>query len=513
RWLAATGKRIRPVAPRSPEGDPWPSGLEPDLVDVELGIARTMPARGEQPAVKEIERLYLDMVRAARRTIYVENQYFTAPRVAAALAERLAEPDGPEVILVLRLLSNGWLEEATMHVLRTRLIAQLRAADVHGRLQVYCPHVPGLAPDCCLNVHAKLMIVDDRLLRIGSANLCNRSLAMDAECDVVLEARGEARIADVIRNFRDRLVAEHLDVPREALQRKIRETGSLREAIEALRCEHRSLRPLERVPSYPEAFLAAATIGDPEEPISLPWLEEDRRAPGTSAADRPAWGHLVAFTAFVAALLAAWRFTPLANVITPENVVGYAREFGSRPWAPALVMLAYTPACFLMFPRPLITLAGVIAFGPWLGFVYALVGIVASSVVTYYVGRAMRRDMVRRLAGPKLDRMIDVLRKNGLLAMTLLRLVPVAPFAVEGIVAGAVRIRLSHLAIGTAIGMLPGTLAATVFGEQIETALTGGGMNWWIVAGCAAALALGIFAVQRWFARMARREARGPAPR
>jgi uncharacterized membrane protein YdjX (TVP38/TMEM64 family) len=89
--------------------------------------------------------------------------------------------------------------------------------------------------------------------------------------------------------------------------------------------------------------------------------------------------------------------------------------------------------------------------------------------------------------------------------MTLLRLVPVAPFFVEGVVAGAVRLKLWHLLAGTAIGMLPGTLAATVFGDQIQTALSGGGINWWLVGGCVAALAVGVVAVKRWFSRMARR--------
>ena len=138
------------------------------------------------------------------------------------------------------------------------------------------------------------------------------------------------------------------------------------------------------------------------------------------------------------------------------------------------VMALFTPACLVMFPRPLITLAAVIAFGPWLGFAYSLAGIVVSSVVTYYIGRRMRRDTVRRLAGEKLDRMAEVLKKHGLLAMTLLRLVPLAPFAIESIVAGAIHMRVWHVALGTAIGLIPGTLATTIFGDQIETALSGG---------------------------------------
>ena len=152
------------------------AGLEPDLTDVDVGIARTLPPRGELPAVREVEKLYLDMIAAARRTIYIENQYFTAPRIAAALEKRLAEPDGPEVVLVLRLLSHGWLEEATMHVLRTRLIRRLRQVDRFGRFRVYYPHMPGLAEGACIDVHSKLMIVDDdvRAHRLGQPRAAAR---------------------------------------------------------------------------------------------------------------------------------------------------------------------------------------------------------------------------------------------------------------------------------------------------------------------------------------------------
>ena len=74
---------------------------------MEVGIARTAPPSGERPAIKEVEKLYLDMIAAAKKTLYIENQYFTAPRIADALEKRLQEPDGPEVLLVLRLLSHG----------------------------------------------------------------------------------------------------------------------------------------------------------------------------------------------------------------------------------------------------------------------------------------------------------------------------------------------------------------------------------------------------------------------
>ena len=68
------------------------------------------------------------------------------------------------------------------------------------------------------------------------------------------------------------------------------------------------------------------------------------------------------------------------------------------------------------------------------------------------LGQKLDRDTVRRVAGAKLNGILQVLRRRGLLAMTALRLVPLAPFAVEGVVAGAVRVKLWDFMIGTAIG-------------------------------------------------------------
>jgi len=508
RWHAATGQKLRPLGVRPDrEDDPWPPSFTPELQSVEVGIARTAPPRGELPAIKEVEKLYLDMIAAAEKSLYIENQYFTAPRIAAALEKRLGEPNGPEIVLVLRLLSHGWLEEHTMHVLRTRLIERLRKADRYGRFRVYYPHVPGLTEGCCLDVHSKAMVVDERVLRIGSSNLCNRSLGLDTEADVAIEARGRPQVANVIRRFRDRLLAEHLGVPLEKVRVEIERTGSLHGAIKTLMHEGRSLRELATLPEWPEAIVNVAAVADPDEPIALDALLVDRHHDGEETPlEKPQWIQLGMIGALVLGLMALWRWTPLAHTVSAETVIRWAEDFGNLWWAPLLVMALYTPACLVMFPRPLITLAAVIAFGPWLGFGYALVGICASAVVTYYIGRRMKRDTVRRLAGPKLDRMIDVLKKYGLLAMTLLRLVPIAPFAVESIVAGAIHMRLRDVIIGTAVGLLPGTLATTIFGDAIETALTGAGeVNWWLVGIAVGLLGGGIIAVKRWFMHMSRR--------
>jgi phosphatidylserine/phosphatidylglycerophosphate/cardiolipin synthase-like enzyme/uncharacterized membrane protein YdjX (TVP38/TMEM64 family) len=495
RWHLATGRKLR--ASRS-SADLWPSSFAPQFEDASIALSRTCPPREPRPAVREVERLYLDTIAAAKRYICIENQYFTAHAVGEALAARLAEPEGPEIIVVLRLLSHGWLEELTMQNLRRNLIDRLQKADHARRFHVYYPFIDGLETGTCIDVHSKVLIVDDEWLRVGSANISNRSMGLDTECDLTLEAGGRKDLVKGIRACRDRLLAEHVGVPPEKLAREIAAQGSISAAIDRLGTPARALRRLENS-TVSEAVVSLASIVDPEQPVSIDNLvgQFAPRAPVRLRGTR--WLKIAMTVLIVTGLTAMWQFTPVSETFSPTRVTAWAEEFAGRPWAPLIVLVAFTPAAIVMFPRPLITLFAVVAFGPWLGFAYAMAGILISALFTYWVGTRMDRSTVRRLAGPKLSRILDVLRRRGLMALTALRLVPLAPFTIEGIVAGAIRIRLRDFTLGTALGMLPGTLAATVFGDQLEIALRDPGeVNLWIVGGVTVALITATLLVRRW---------------
>jgi phospholipase D1/2 len=265
RWACATGRTLKPA---NASGDPWPAHLPVDFEGVALGIACTSPAYAGAQEVKQVEALYLDMIARAREYIYIENQYFTSQKIAEALAKRLAEPEGPEIVLVTRALSHGWLEEATMQRLRTRHVRELRAADTHGRFHACCPFVAGLCEGMCVDCHSKVMIVDDEWFRIGSSNISNRSMGIDTECDVVIAAQGNAAVRETIRKYRDRLLAEHLGESEETLKAELARSASLIKAIRGLGGENRRLSTLE-APEIPEGLLTMAAIGDPEKPISF----------------------------------------------------------------------------------------------------------------------------------------------------------------------------------------------------------------------------------------------------
>ncbi len=268
RWQAATGKHLP-----APQGDHdcWPGPLAPTFETVRLGIARTRPKMTDAEPIHEIEAMYLDLIARAERWIYAESQYFASRRIAHAIARRLSEDDGPEVVIINPISAEGWLEPIAMDSARARLVEALRRIDTRGRFRLYHPVT---AEGGEIYVHAKVMVVDDRILRVGSSNFNNRSLRLDTECDVVLDdAQQESgAIAAKIDYLRNDLIAEHLGVTSDQVAARLEETGSLIATIEALRATApgRSLRPFE-LPELNgiEEWLADNEILDPEGPEAI----------------------------------------------------------------------------------------------------------------------------------------------------------------------------------------------------------------------------------------------------
>lgn len=260
RWRRATGTQIQPPFA---ETDAWPSSLVPDATDVLVGVARTKPDWNGRPQVREVEALHLDAIAAAKRWIYVENEYVTSPAVGHALASRLAEPDGPEIVVVCPLHSGGPFDRLVMDHARNHLIHRLHQANRYGRFRVFAPIAHGDVP---ITVHSKLLIIDDRLLRVGSANLNNRSLGFYTECELAVEAaRGDRRTRRVIENVLHRLVAEHVDSPTDHFAAELQKTGSLLASIESLnpKSGRRLLALIVDKPGLVDRIMGATHLFDP----------------------------------------------------------------------------------------------------------------------------------------------------------------------------------------------------------------------------------------------------------
>lgn len=222
-------------------------------------------------------------------------------------------------------------------------------------------------------------------------------------------------------------------------------------------------------------------------------------APRGGKRRRPAWGKLAAGALVLAALAAAWRFTPLADVLTLERLGEWARVVRETPWAPIALVLAYTPGALILFPRPLLTVLAVVAFGPWVGLGYAVVGVMIAALVTYYIGRAMPRSTLRRIGGDTAEALAEGARKHGVLAILAFNLMPVPPFAVQNMMAGAARIKVWEYALGTLLSLTPAFVAAAVFGTQLTAMMSEDSTaSWWAIGAAAAGMAVFVYFGRRW---------------
>jgi phosphatidylserine/phosphatidylglycerophosphate/cardiolipin synthase-like enzyme len=268
RWRTAQEGRTLP-APAEGEawgGDPWPPFVAPRFTQARVAVARTEPDWRDRAEVRETETLHLKAIARARKTIYLENQYFTSLIVGEALARRLLEPEGPEVVIVSTLHSPSYFDRFTMDRTRWRLIERLAAADRYGRLRVYCPFTEEGRP---IIIHSKVSMIDNRLLRVGSTNLNHRSAGFDTECDLALEAETpEAEAA--IEAFRAHLLGHFLGVGAAAVQAAMDEHGAVGRAIDAIAEATDGaarLRPLPRVKMGPiQRLVSAYHLGDPVYP-------------------------------------------------------------------------------------------------------------------------------------------------------------------------------------------------------------------------------------------------------
>lgn len=465
RWQRATGRRIR--VPQVTEKR-WPDEVGADATDVVVDVLRTDPGLQAREPLREVEAHYVAALEQARDLIYLENQYFTSRRVADAMVRRLAEPTGPEIVLVVPEENRGWLEEATMGALQSHNAAMLRERDPHGRLHFYTPVRRDGDEEAEILVHAKIMIADDWLLRIGSANLSNRSMRLDTECDLALESRGRADLREAIAGLRNRLVAEHLGVEPAKVADSFRRTGSMVQTIESLAgaCEDRRLRPTSL--ARPPSGLNVALLVDTEAPIDA---EHFLRRYLPDARLTPAWRRYVVLgvTLLVLAGLAyLWRWSPLAESIQPRRAIEMLQPFVDHPLAPAAVLGAFVVGGLTMAPVTVLMLLTAMLFGPWVGGMLNMAGALLSAWALYGVGSLLGRSTVRTVAGTKLDRLSRRLSKQGFLGVVAVRLVPVAPYSVVNLAAGAFRIRLRDFMVGTAVGMAPGTLALAFFGGSLR---------------------------------------------
>ncbi|UCE77360.1 MAG: TVP38/TMEM64 family protein, partial [Gammaproteobacteria bacterium] len=271
-----------------------------------------------------------------------------------------------------------------------------------------------------------------------------------------------------IKHIRERLLSEHLGVQPATLDEAMQSEQSLIKAIESLRGGERTLQPLDTAvdPEIDQLVPESALI-DPEQPIDaqrfVTHFVPDEHKPHT--ARRAVLGALT--LAALLGLAAAWRWTALGEWLDIDTLIRQAQSLNAHPAAALLVIAAIAVAATLAVPLTLLVVAAVLAFGSLAGFFYSLAGAELSALLSYAAGQGMGRDLVRRYAGERLNSVSKKLSNRGVLTIVTLRIVPVAPFVVVNLVAGASHISFRDFALGTLVGLLPGLVAIAFFADGL----------------------------------------------
>lgn len=493
RWFQATGE----VLERPPEsgGEPAAAALaalhEESAVtfeDAPVALAYTLPHADEAVRVTQVRESFLTLIRSAERTLYIENQFVCADAIGRALAERLVEQPELEVLVVTPRSHKSWLESRSMGAGRARFLQHLRDHDVLDRVPMVYPVVRGEDGATDVFVHAKLMIADDRFLRVGSANLNNRSMGCDSECDLVLAA-DSGRLREGIADTLHDLLAEHLGTDRATVAERVAADGLLG-AVRALDGGARGFEPVDEAPEDLSASGEVyVTLADPETPVTLaeflPFVSGETHEGVPSGGEASETGDhtsrrgalvLAGAVALLGALALLWRATPLSEFVQPEALSQAAASLRASPWVHLVVPGAYVLGGLLMVPVSALVLATGLAFDALTAFVYAMAGSLASAIVSYGLGRAFGAGFLSRITGGRLEPVTKAVRRRGVLAIATIRNIPVAPFTVVNVVAGAARIRKRDYVLGTALGMAPGIALVAAFGSSLASLF--GEMSW-----------------------------------
>jgi len=211
RWRRAGGPPLE-LGPADSRAEPIRASLPIGATTVAL--SRTAPRPGGT-TVREVERLFEDAIAAAERLIYIETQYLSSRRMREVLVRRMRAPDRPrpEIVIVVNEHAEALKEELAVGLRQARNLDVLRdtASRTGCALGCYFSLCEGSHETFrATYIHSKLMIVDDRFLTVGSANLTNRSMGLDSELHVTWEQEGEdGRTVEEIRALRVSLLAEH----------------------------------------------------------------------------------------------------------------------------------------------------------------------------------------------------------------------------------------------------------------------------------------------------------------
>lgn len=443
---------------RAPKSGRWPANVPVEAERVPVGIARTEVVCPAGSTIREVERSFIAAIRSATSFVYIENQFTSATRMARELAEQMCRVPSLRALIVAPKLHSSWLESQAMQNGRGAFLDCFSAAGVADRIRFVYPVSRSGTKEAAVMVHSKLMVVDDRILRIGSANLNNRSMGADSECDLIFEAETEEHRHFIV-SVRRRLIAHFCGLDEQAVAQDEHRLFALLDEVSKTGGS-KTLRKVEASVLTSTLATMVQPVADPELPLHL------ERAASRMWSTKTLIG-VASIAIALSGLALAWSYTSLSGFADAGHISMLMSAYSRSIWGPPFAIAAFVLGGLVIFPVLVLIAATAAALGPWLGFVTAMAGVLLSALTLFAIGRFVGRERLQRLLGRRAARIQERVVGKGILAVVVIRMLPIAPFSLVNVVAGASTLPLRDFMVGTLLGMMPGILAMAVLGAQI----------------------------------------------
>ena len=179
----------------------------------------------------------------------------------------------------------------------------------------------------------------------------------------------------------------------------------------------------------------------------------------------------------LSAIAAAALYWLLFSGVTAEDVHAIIEAFG--PWAPAVYVTAFAVLPAFFFPVAVLALAGGLLFGLWMGSLYTFLGAMVNCTVMFMLSRSIGYNSVKAMVQRKLSvkwqkRLAATAGKEGFLLLIVLRLIPAVPYNLINYAFGLTQMRYPAYLLGSAIGIIPGTLVFINIGDKAMDVTTPG---------------------------------------
>ncbi len=474
----------------------WPPDLPVDATDATISLARTrLYPETSRPSITEIREHYLDLIAKANERIYIENQYFSDRSIADAIVTRIQEPEGPDIIIIMSKELPDTLGRMTMGANNSLQLSRLLESDTHGKVSFFSRVAPD-DTDVTVKVHSKLMIVDGRYITLGSANISRRSFGMDSELNVVVDAH-DCDNHSIARELEARLCAQHCGLSKQDWQQLVWDHGrSVPEALNARSIDWPGLadgkHSLDATKLPPEIVEKLDMEAPPQAESAL--QSHVRSDPGRILARMKQGLLLVLALGLIsgAAVLFVRMDVDMNSVLDEVRAIYRARPVLGI----ALTIASYwlSMALFVSVLVPVVFFSAL--HGPPLGMLFSLVGLLSGAAIYYRLGLfVFDADWIDRFKAVRAAKtQLERIRPYGVWAVAISRMVPSGPFAVVNFVTGMLGFTFRQFLLGSLIGLIPGIVAFSIFGEIIQNVFTDPS---WINIGTLAAFLLVYFAVAR----------------